>query len=246
LAFLFLIMQRIYLRHIDLLIKSDNRSRIFLAYLKIRSTSKHRCGGFNLSQLIETLNVSDTSARKSLKRLIDYGYVSEVKKGLYKVNSFKTLVGDNLHERIFKITEEQLFSYSWKNISHFRAMLVEFRIQQNRNSRLSQRKGYTTVDRHGVVTKVKSRSNHGFDTLMSGQYVVDMTDKSIKTIYSYRRKQKLVEYSKREVIKIKTNVEYKAYSKRIEELGGKIFTFGNLLLFIPISSRKGRVIFNGY
>jgi len=239
-------MNRIYLRHIDLLLKSDNRSRIFLSYLKIRNSSKCRCGGFNLSNLIESLQVSDTTARKALKRLIDYGYVSPTKKGIYKVNSFKSLIGDNLHEKFFKITTEQLFSYSWKNISHFRAMLVELRVQQNRNSRLSQRKGYTTVDRHGVVTKVKSRSNHGFDTLMSGQYVVGMTDKSIKTIYSYRRKQKLVEYSKREVIKIKTSDEYKTYSKRIEELGGKIFTFGNLLLFIPISSRKGRVIFNGY
>lgn len=239
-------MTRIYLRHLDQLLKSDNQSRIFLSYMKIRHTSKGRCGGFVLQDLIESLEVSDTTARKALKGLMRYGYVSPVKKGLYKVNSFKTLVGDNLHERFFKITAEQLFSYSWKNISHFRAMLVEFRIQQNRNSRLNQRKGYTTVDRHGVRTKVKSRSNLGFDTLMSGKYVVDMTDKSIKTIYSYRRKQKLVEYSKREVIKIKTSDEYKTYSKRIEELGGKIFTFGNLLLFIPISSRKGRVIFNGY
>jgi Mn-dependent DtxR family transcriptional regulator len=239
-------MQRIYLRHLDLLIRSDNRSRLFLAYLKIRSTSKQRCGGFNLSQLIETLSVSDTSARKSLKRLINYGYVSEVKKGLYKVNSFKTLVGDNLHERIFKITEEQLFSYSWKNISHFRAMLVELRIQHNRNVRLKQRKGYTTVDRHGVVEKVKSQSNRGFDTLMSGQYVADMTDKSIRTIFSYRKKQSEVVYSKRQIIKIKDTSDYKEASKKYKGLGGKMFSFGNLLIYVPISSRIGRVKFNGY
>ena len=238
-------MQRIYLRHIDLLIKSDNRSRIFLAYLKIRSTSKHRCGGFNLSQLIETLNVSDTSARKSLKRLIDYKYVSEVKKGLYKINSFKTLVGDNLHERIFKITEEQLFSYSWKNISHFRAMLVELRVQQNRNTRKKLRKGFTITDRHGVKERIKSQSNKEFDTLVASTYSAKLTGKSYSTILRYRTRQTLVTYSKR-VIQTFKSFDSEEQAIKAKLYLGKEFSYGNLLVFVPISTRFGKVKLNGY
>lgn len=235
-------MNRIYLRHIDLLLKSDNRSRIFLSYLKIRYSSKGRCGGFNLSNLIESLQVSDTTARKALKRLIDYGYVSPIKKGLYKVNSFKSLVGDNLHEKFFKITTEQLFSYSWKNISHFRAMLVELRVQQNRNIIKKLRKGYTITDRHGVKEKIKSQSNKEFDTLVSSVYSGKLVGKSFSTIIKYRIKQSLVTYSKREIYRYSSGQGLK-----IEDFEkGKIFLHRNSLIYIPISTRFGKVQLNGY
>jgi hypothetical protein len=199
-----------------------------------------------LVQLRESLQTSDTTTRKALKRLIEFGYVSKIQPNLYKVNSFKTLIGNNTHEKFYKITDQELFSYSWKNISNFRAMLVEFRIQQNRNAKRNLNKGYTVIDRHGMSERIKSQRNSGFDTLIAGQYVADMTNKSIRTIYTYRRKQKLVKYSQKQVIKIKTSQEYKKISDKIENLGGKIFTFGNLLIFIPISERIGRVILNGY
>lgn len=238
-------MIRIYLRHLDILLKSDNRNRIFLSYLKIRYSSKGRCGGFNLSDLIESLQVSDTTARKALKRLIDYGYVSPTKKGLYKVNSFKSLIGDNLHEKFFKITTEQLFSYSWKNISHFRAMLVELRVQQNRNIRKKLRKGYTITDRHGVKEKIKSQSNKEFDTLVASTYASKLVNKSYSTCLRYRNKQNLVNYSKRDI----QTYKYFDTEKEAEKVKfhlGKEFTFGSLLVFVPISTRFGTVKINGY
>lgn len=238
-------MIRIYLRHLDQLLKSDNQSRIFLSYLKIRYTSKGRCGGFNLQDLIESLEVSDTTARKALNGLIRYGYVSITKKGLYKIESFKSLIGDNLHERFFKITTEQLFSYSWKNISHFRAMLVELRVQQNRNIIKKLRKGYTITDRHGVREKIKSQSNKEFDTLVASTFTSRLVNKSYSTCLRYRQKQWLVTYSKRDIQTYKTFATEKDAEKVKFHLG-KEFSFGSLLVFVPISTRFGKVKLNGY
>lgn len=235
-------MNRIYLRHIDQLLKSDNQNRIFLSYMKIRHTSKGRCGGFNLQDLIESLQVSDTTARKALKGLIKYEYVTQTKKGLYKVNSFKSLVGGNLHEKFFKLTSEQLFSYSWKNISHFRAMLVELRIQQNRNIRKKLRKGYTITDRHGVREKIKSQSNKEFDTLVASTYASKLVNKSYSTCLRYRQKQWLVTYSKRDIQTFKNSSDTVNTNFSL----GKEFTFGSLLVFVPISKRFGKVVLNGY
>lgn len=238
-------MNRIYLRHLESLIKSDNRSRAFLSYMKIRYSSKGRCGGFNLTDLIESLQVSDTSARKALKSLLVYQYVTEVKKGLYKVNSFKGLIGDNLHERFFKITTEELFSYSWKNISSFRAMLVELRVQQNRNIRKKLRKGFTITDRQGVREKIKSQSNKEFDTLVASTYTSKMTGKSYSTILRYRHKQTLVTYSKKNIQTFK-RFESEKEADKVKFHLGKEFTFGSCLVFIPISTRFGKVKINGY
>lgn len=94
-------MIRIYLRDIDLILKSDNRSRIFLSYLKIREHSKQRCGSFKLQDLIVSLSVSDTSARKHLKSLLRYGYIIENKRNSYRVVSQKKIIGSNKHEKFF-------------------------------------------------------------------------------------------------------------------------------------------------
>lgn len=244
-------MQRIYLRHIEEVISSDNKSRAFLDYLKIRIASKNRCGGFNLSQLIETLKTSETSSRKSLKRLIKHNYVIQVKKNLYRINSFKSLVGSNLHEKFFKISEEQILSYSWKNISHFRALLVELRVQQNRNIRKSLRRGYTVVDRHGVKTKIKSQSEKEFDTLMSSNYVSTFTDKHFTTILKYRKKQTLVKYSVEKPIVIKPELKagntYTGIKEhKYKDKYGKYFIHNSNLVFVGIATRTGKININGY
>jgi hypothetical protein len=238
-------MNRIYLRHIDTLLASNKRSRVFLSYLKIRISSKGRCGGFNLSQLIESLQVSDTTARKALKGLIKYEYASEIKKGLYKVNSFKKIIGDNLHEKFFKISDEQIFSYSWKNISHFMALLVELRVQKNRNTRRQLRKGYKVIDRHGAVDTIRSQSNSEFDTLVSSNYASKITGRSYSTILRYRHKQDLVKYSSKKIYTYKLFKSEEEVTKQNLHLG-KEFTFGNLLVFVPISTRYGSVLLNGY
>lgn len=250
-AFFVFPMQRIYLRHIEEVISSDNKSRAFLDYLKIRIASKNRCGGFNLSQLIDSLNTSETSSRKSLKRLIKYNYVTQVKKNLYKINSFKSLVGLNLHEKFFKISEEQISSYSWKNISHFRALLVELRVQQNRNIRKSLRRGYTVIDRHGVKTKIKSQSEKEFDTLMGSNYVSTFTNKHFTTILKYRKKQTLVKYSIEKPILVKTesNAEdtYTGIKEhKYKDKYGKYFINRNNLIFVGIATRTGGIQINGY
>jgi hypothetical protein len=210
--------------------------------MKIRYSSKDRCGAFNLHNLTETLNVSDTSARKSLKLLTTYGYIKQIKKGLFRVISFKTLIGDNLHERFFKISENDIFSYSWKNISHFRALLVELKVQINRNSRKRARKGFTKIDRHGAVDKIKSQSKKEFDTLVASTYSAKMTGKSYSTILRYRTRQRLVNYANSGIKSFKNNSELINCNFSI----GKEFIFGSLLIFSPISVRNGKVKINGY
>lgn len=235
-------MNRIYLGHVEQLLKSDNQSRLFLSYMKIRNYSKGRCGWFNLEQLIECLQVSSTSARKALKGLIRLNYAKETKKGHYKINSFKFLVGNNLHERFYKITTDQLFSYSWKNISEFRALLVELKVQENRNIRKKLRKGYATIDRHGMREVVKSQSKKEFDALVASTYSAKLTGKSYSTILRYRKKQALVTYSKKEVHRY-----YSGEGLSMTDFeGGKIFFHSNSLVFVPISERFGKVKLNGY
>lgn len=244
-------MIRIYLRDIDLILKSDNRSRIFLSYLKIRESSKQRCGGFKLQDLIVSLNVSDTSARKHLKSLLGYGYVVETKKNLYRVVSQKKIIGYNKHEKFFKILPEQVFSYNWTNISSFRALLVELRNQVNRNKRKALNRGFTVIDHNGVREKIKRQSKKEFDTLMSTTYVSTYTEKHFSTISKYRRKQSLVTYSIEKPIVVKkesvadddsTGLTGNVYNKKI----GKFLTYRKYLLFINISTRYGNVKLHGY
>ncbi len=235
-------MNRIYVRHIELLTNSDTRSRVFLAYMKIRNHSRTRCGGFSLQDLIKSLSVSDTTARKTLKRLIEFGYAVKLKDNYYRTVSFKTITGDNLHEKFFKLSDEELFSYNWTNISSFRALLVELMVQKNRNTRKKLRKGITITDRHGVKEKVKSQSKKEFDTLVASTYSSKLTGRSYSTILRYRKRQSLVIYSSREIIVLKNSTDIGNMDFSL----GKEFTYGNKLIFIPISARYGKAKLHGY
>jgi hypothetical protein len=230
-------MNRIYLRHVDSLLQSDSRSRCFLAYLKLRISTKNTCGGFYLKDLQNTLQVSDTSARKTINNLLLHDYCVKISHNYYRIISFKSIIGDNLHEKFFKITDKEVFSYSWKNISSFRALLVELRNQTNRNMRKKLRKGFWKTDRHGVKEKISSQSNKEFDTLMASTYVCSYTHKSQSTIIKYRKKQTLVIYSQ----------EYPELVKKdFLKNKGKFFTINNSLIYCGISTRYGSVKLNGY
>jgi DNA-binding MarR family transcriptional regulator len=244
-------MNRIYIRHIELLTNSDTRSRVFLAYMKIRNTSKARCGGFSLQDLIKSLSVSDTTARKTLKRLIEFGYITKLKDNYYRTISFKTITGNNLHEKFFKLSNEDLFSYNWTNISSFRALLVELHNQSNRNKRKSLRKGFTVVTRDGVREKISSPSKKELDTLMATTYVSTYTNKHFSTISKYRRKQSLVKYSieKPIIVKMESKADENFTGLDTNMLGkkiGKYLTYRKYLLFVPVSTRFGNVKLNGY
>lgn len=244
-------MNRIYVRHIELLTNSDTRSRVFLAYMKVRNHSKTRCGGFSLQDLIKSLSVSNTTARKTLKRLVEFGYVVKLKQNYYRTVSFKTITGDNLHEKFFKITDEQLFSYNWTNISSFRALLVELHNQVNRNKRKSLRKGFTVVTRDGVREKISSPSKKELDTLMATTYVSTYTGKHFSTISKYRRKQSLVKYSIEKPVVVKkesvADDNFTGLTGNVHENKlGKFLTYRKYLIFVKISTRFGTVKLNGY
>jgi DNA-binding MarR family transcriptional regulator len=219
--------------------------------MKVRNASKTRCGGFSLQDLIECLNTSDTTARKTLKRLVEFGYVTKLKQNHYRTISFKSITGNNLHEKFFKISDEELFSYNWTNISSFRALLVELHNQSNRNKRKSLRKGFTVVTRDGVREKISSPSKKELDTLMATTYVSTYTGKHFSTISKYRRKQLLVKYSIEKPIVVKmeskadenfTGLDTNILDKKI----GKFLTYRKYLLFVPVSTRFGSVKLNGY
>lgn len=227
--------------------------------MKLRANKNLNSGAFNLSQLIDTIKVSDTSSRKHLNNLIQYGYVKQVSPKQYKIVSFKKLVGDNLHEKFYKISDEELNNYTWRNISYFRALLVELANQKNRNNRKSLRRGYNTKTRDGVIEKIKIQSRKEFDTLLSTTYVSTYTGKHHSTISNYRRKQKLVKYSTEKPITVKAekasqksepmiftaDLVFKKEGQTVIKYG-KYFTFNGNLLFFPISKRFGAVKINGY
>ena len=155
------------------------------------------------------------------------------------------MIGSNLHEKFFKIEPERLFSYSWRNISHFRALLTELKVQQNRNTRKRLRHGFTIVDRHVVWDKVKSQSNKEFDSLMASTYTSKLINKSYSTCLRYRDKQDLVTYSKKEIYTYKYFTSEEE-AKKVKFHLGKEFTFRSSVVFVPISTRFGKVILNGY
>lgn len=234
-------MNRLYTRDIQSLTASDKKSLAFLSYMKIRSTSSGRSGLFSLKQASETLSLSDTTTRKHISRLLDYGYIICVQTNQYRIVSMLDVVGNNCHENFVKISNEQLFSYTWRNISEFRSFLVELDINRNRVHRKASRKGFAVFNQKDKIReKIKNQSNKAFDSLVSASYVEKMTGKCQKTIYSYRAKQKVAVYSKKKVIKLNLTVD--DADKVLVSLKGKGKVLHDKLtgsvIFIPISERK--------
>lgn len=226
-------MIRIYLRNIQDILCSDKKSRAFLYYLQLRESQKVACGGFNIKTMVEVLGMSDKSCRRALNDLIHYGYVIQNSKTHYRIVSQRKIVGSNLHEQFYKITKEELFSYSWRNISYFRATLMELFKQKKVNARKYIHKIVFETGRHGE----KTRRDKASDTLlMSSTFIAKAISRTSKTITTYNKKQKLVSYSKKEIIRV---VDKKTHEKTVNYgvFGGKFFVFKGSLLFIPTLNR---------
>ena len=203
-------------------------------YLQLRHTQKGSCGGFNIPTMVQTLGMSDKSCRNVLDALIDSNFVVRLSKTHYRIVSQRKLVGSNLHEQFHKITEKELFSYSWANISYFRAMLVELFKQKQENARRYIHKKNFEIGRHGE----KIRRLKASDTLlMSSSFVAKAISRTSRTIMTYNKKQKLTTYSKKEIIRVESEEKYEETKDYFGVFGGRFFFSKGDVLFVPTLKR---------
>lgn len=120
---------RIYQSIINHSLKSDKKLYYTLSYLKLRTIASQRAGFFSFEEAMETLNLSRKTTSAHLKRLISERMIKYATGGYLMLDERKVSnFGTSYKSRAFIVLDnETLFSYSWKNISCFRAYFSELR-----------------------------------------------------------------------------------------------------------------------
>lgn len=210
--------------------------------MQIRAASRNKCGGFTIQHFAQATKLSERTSRKHIAELLKLGYILKQKTNHYRIVRQKSLFNEANSDRYVSISNEQLFSYSYANLRHFRAFLVEIRIEQNRSTRKSLRHGITIVNTRGVKERIKNRSILQHDNFMASTYVSKMTGKHFSTILKYRSCQSVSKYSKRKVECVsdqyfKPTRNSSGYKKSNLDSLGKYFVLSDKLFFVPVSTR---------
>lgn len=133
-------MYRIYLNLAAKAIKSKKRCDLFLSYLKLRTIAKNAGGRFYLSDAIKVLGLSERTTKKHLSQISE---VSKTENG-YKL-SFSDDLRKNKKSSFVLISQEQLMSYSWRNIADFHAFLSELEVERYKRHQRAVVKGYWQI-----------------------------------------------------------------------------------------------------
>lgn len=175
-----------------------------------------------------------------LARLVDVGFVSEQKKGSYRVISQKKLFFSSRRNLCYCISDKQLRRFTLKRISYFRSFLSELEAERYKIHQKAVIKGYTrTSTRDGSIEKIKDQTNTKYDQLMALTCMAALIGKSKSTAGNFRNKQFLVRYDwELEVIKQDDRrINQKGAWIEFECEMGKGFSKGSLVLYSPIARR---------
>lgn len=129
----------------------------------------------------------------TVKHLKLINEVNKINNNLYKLTTSKSRSG---HELFSILKDEEIFKYSYKNISEFRALLCELEIERYKRHQKALIKGYTVFNlKDKVKEKVKDGKNSCFHNMMAISCSSKLLNKGTATISRYKKKQKVSTYS---------------------------------------------------
>lgn len=176
-------------------LQSDNKSYYYLTYLKLQNHCSKHGGYFSVSNVQEILNCSERTANKHISQIINLGYVSIIDINYYKINSQKSLTSS--YKKQYYVTKDiDLYKYSYKNISEFRALLMLMVDKKHEST-----KQYLIKKNQSRPTKGKYSKKQESDTISGYYNKIACTisafncNKSNATISRWRKKQSLVTYT---------------------------------------------------
>lgn len=212
-------------------------------YLQIRVETRRHSGWFTKELFQKVTNLHSRTASKHLQSLLKSGLVIQARDNSYRIVSQKTLIGRRGSRLTFKMSDEQIKSFSWRNIADFRAIITELEISRYKRHQKKYFKGYRKIDpRSKAVDVVKNPNRTEWDNLASLQLSSDLTGVSISTAGRYRRRQNLSHYSwKMKAVKPGKSKRGSEGSEIDTSLGGKYFIFRGNLIFSPVSKRNSSI-----
>jgi len=243
-VFFFMLNTRIYVDMAKDALRSQF-SPYLLSYYKLRiyTTEKKSYGQIKISQIPSILGLSESTVRRHIKVLSEYGYILE--KGLsIEVKAPKNL-SNKKSLRYVVINSEIIKGFSWKNIAEFRALLSEIVKQQYEATKNSIIKGFKVKDKHGYKTKVQDLKLIEFKELASLSLSAKISNISIRTEQRYRSLQTVSIYKSK---KIFVNVNTKQggrldYMKWLsDKKKGKFIECNGKIFFSPVSERKSSLV----
>ena len=96
---------------------APDKGMYFLSFLKVRTVARKRAGTFTEAQFAVVTGLHKRTAKTHLIKLILRGYVTRIGEDNYRIAPQRNLFDHYRTEYIHQIEDQELLSYSWKNIA---------------------------------------------------------------------------------------------------------------------------------
>jgi hypothetical protein len=221
---------------------TDKSAIYLLSYLKLRYSASISYGNIKRSEAHTILHLSQSTTKRHLNYLESHGYILCKGKSILVVSSTK-LFDSKKKNHYVKVDIQNIMSYSWKNISEFKAYLVELINQKQANYKKALSRGFNKYDyRSKTKERIKDSKYVSFEGLLSLSCAAKSVGLSVRTIQRYREKQKVSNYSwKLEYIVPKASEDACEFYVDDVQGKGKHFIHKDKLYFSPISKRQSQV-----
>lgn len=226
---------------------SPDKGIYYLSYEKIRAYAANRRGHFTKKDFIECTGLSHSKALTHLFRLIEKGFAIRVKDtDQFKIIKPRHVLGYFEKEHTAFVPHDMLFSFSWKNMASWRALLTELIIQRNRIQRASLKysknkkvdKSQLSIDFDGD-SSASSQNISKWDSKMSLSYMEILNGCGISTNHKYRSLQKVSSYKSKKAVyqDFDRPDRIDMISEKLMDLKGKAFEYNDKLYLIEASER---------
>lgn len=235
-------MNRIYIKLSSVELVSSDRGRAYLLYLKIRSfASKKQAGGFTFAQFVDVVKLSTRASRKQINELLRRKFIIDQGNDHYRVVSQQKLFWASKSNKFMTMTNKELFSYSHKNISEFRANISEGEISRYKNHQEAAVAGYRVYNQKDKIYEVfKNEELSSFHNLMASSCSSALLGVSLSTAKRYRKKQNRVNYDSKIVHLFTKNTTWGSKGEQLytnEDEKGFYFKHKGESFYSPIAIR---------
>jgi len=225
-------------------IKASDRGRYFLSYLQIRLEASKRAGTFTEEMFQEATGLHPRTAKNHIKALIEKKYISLKSKNNYQLVSQNKIFTRDKNDLFVKFSQDELKSYSWKNIRSFRAFLIEMIYSRTKyyqkKRHIEKYKEINPRDKAPETIENPRYLQPEWDLFVSLSYGNMLLDIPETTLSGYRRAQSVSQYYEGRTFVIYDSKTYHTHPKMMHNLSvfkGFCKKWKGKEYFFPISKR---------
>lgn len=231
---------RIYLELSTSVLKSDKKTMYYLTYLKIRNYATNHGGRFFISDFSKVCGLSLPTTKKHIKELLRLEWIVCNKNGSFSIKSQRGLLNKANRHNFYSISEETLNTFSWRNISAFKALLMVMVDAKFKQTQRAIIKGFKVRNQKDKITEqIKDASLGAWNTFMACNLTADLISKNKSTVSRYRKKQNFVKYTSK--MSVFNNFAFNEAGESLlndfkrDEYKGRFFFHKGTCYFSPIS-----------